>query len=378
MEAQPARLCLNWSGGLAKLASLGEPVLLCYHPRHAAHIKDLYRADDIHGSGTVVRGSGSAKEQGVKRFIARRLGLMLVTLWLMSLFVFLISSVLPGDVARTILGQTATPEAVAGLREQMDLNHPAPVLYVRWLTGFVTGDWGRSHSLQSPITAVLPNRLFNSLVLTFAALIVIVPLSILLGLAAAMRRDRFLDRAISVSSLSLMAVPEFVSGILLVTTFGVWLGWFPTTSVAAGNNPLTSPIHLVLPVASLSLVFFGYVARMMRASSITVLESAYVRTAILKGLPLRSVLVRHVLRNALVPTITVVMSSIGYLIGGLVVIETLFGYPGLGGLLLYAGLQHDVPLLQACVMVIAVIYMLGNLAADLLYAFMNPQIRYGS
>lgn len=314
----------------------------------------------------------------MKGFIARRLGLMLVTLWLMSIFVFLVASVLPGDVARTILGQTATPEAVAGLREQMDLNHPAPVLYVRWLTGFVTGDWGHSHSLQTPITAVLPNRLFNSLVLTFAALLVIVPLSILLGLVAALRRDRFLDRAISVSSLSLMAVPEFVSGILLVTTFGVWLGWFPTTSVAAGNNPLTSPMHLVLPVASLSLVFFGYVARMMRASTITVLDSAYVRTAILKGLPLRHVLARHVLRNALVPTITVVMSSIGYLIGGLVVIETLFGYPGLGGLLLYAGLHHDVPLLEACVMVIAVIYMVGNLTADLLYAFMNPQIRYGS
>lgn len=312
------------------------------------------------------------------RFLVRRLGLMLLTLWLMSILVFVVASVLPGDPARTILGQNATPQAVAGLREQLDLNHPAPVLYLRWISGFVTGDWGDSHSLQVPISSVLPNRLFNSLVLAVAALIVIVPLSIAFGLVAALRQDRLADRAISVTGLSLMAVPEFVAGIILATVFGVWLGWLPTTSVAAGNNPLTSPQHLVLPVMSLSLIFFGYVSRMMRASTIAVLASAYVRTATLKGIPRRQVLVRHVLRNALVPTITVVMSSIGYLIGGLVVIETLFGYPGLGGLLLYAGLNHDVPLLEACVMIVAVVYMAGNLAADLIYAYMNPQIRYGS
>jgi peptide/nickel transport system permease protein len=296
----------------------------------------------------------------------------------MSILVFVIASVLPGDAARTILGQNATPEAVEGLREQLDLNHPPVELYLRWIAGFVTGDWGDSHSLQVPISSVLPDRLFNSLVLAVATLIVIVPLSIFFGVLAAMRQDRFSDRAISVTGLSLMAVPEFVSGIILISVFGVWLGWLPTTSVAAGNNPLTSPAHLVLPVLSLSLVFFGYVSRMMRASTIAVLGSAYMRTAMLKGLPLRHVLFRHVLRNALVPTITVVMSSIGYLIGGLVVIETLFGYPGLGGLLLYAGLHHDVPLLEACVMIVAVIYMAGNLAADLIYAYMNPQIRYGS
>lgn len=314
----------------------------------------------------------------MKGFLARRFGLMLLTLWIMSILVFLIASVLPGDVARTILGQSATPEAVAGLREQMELNDPAPVRYFRWVTGFLTGDWGQSHSLQVPIDSVLPNRLFNSMVLTVATLLVIVPLSIVFGVLAALRRDRFLDRSISVTGLSLMAVPEFVSGIILIAVLGVWLGWLPTTSVAAGNNPLTSPTHLVLPVASLSLVFFGYVSRMVRASTIGVLESAYMRTAMLKGLPLRQVLLRHVLRNALVPTVTVVMSQIGYLIGGLVVIETLFGYPGLGGLLLHAGLHHDVPLLEACVMVVAVINMVSNLTADLLYAFLNPQIRYGS
>lgn len=312
------------------------------------------------------------------RFLVRRVGLLLLTLWLMSILVFVVTSVLPGDVAQTILGRNATPEAVAGLREQLDLNHPPPVLYLRWITGFVTGDWGDSPSLRVPISSVLPNRLFNSLVLAVAALIVIVPLSIVLGVIAALRQDRPADRIISVTSLSLMAVPEFVSGIVLLTIFGIWLRWLPTTSVAAGGNPLTEPRYLVLPVLSLSLVFVGYVSRMMRASTIAVLGSAYVRTATLKGLPLRQVLLRHVLRNALVPTMTVVMSSIGYLVGGLVIVESLFGYPGLGSLLLYAGLHHDVPLLEACAMIIAVIYMAGNLAADLLYAYLNPQIRYRS
>ncbi len=312
------------------------------------------------------------------RFLARRVGLLLLTLWLMSILVFVVTSVLPGDVAQTILGRNATPEAVAGLREQLDLDHPPPVLYLRWITGFVTGDWGDSPSLRVPISSVLPNRLFNSLVLAVAALIVIVPLSIVLGVIAALRQDRPADRIISITSLSLMAVPEFVSGIVLLTIFGIWLRWLPTTSVAAGGNPLTEPRYLVLPVLSLSLVFVGYVSRMMRASTIAVLGSAYVRTATLKGLPLRQVLLRHVLRNALVPTMTVVMSSIGYLVGGLVIVESLFGYPGLGSLLLYAGLHHDVPLLEACAMIIAVIYMAGNLAADLLYAYLNPQIRYRS
>lgn len=310
------------------------------------------------------------------RFLARRLGLIALTLWLMSIAVFVITEVLPGNVAQTILGHSATQEAVAALQHQLGLDAPPPVLYVRWITGFVSGNWGDSPSLQTPISSLIPGRLFNSLVLAVAALIVIMPLSIAFGVLAALRQDRFVDRIISITGLSLMAVPEFVSGIILLSIFGIWLHWLPTSSVAAGGDPLTSPQYLVLPVLALGIVFFGYVARMMRASTIAVLGSAYTRTAMLKGLPLRLVLRRHVLRNALVPTITVVMSSIGYLVGGLVVVENLFSYPGIGGLLLTAGLSHDVPLLEDCVMIIAVIYMASNLAADLLYAYLNPQIRY--
>ncbi len=310
------------------------------------------------------------------RFLARRLGLIALTLWLMSIAVFVITEVLPGNVAQTILGHSDTPEAVAALQHQLGLDAPPPVLYVRWITGFVSGNWGDSPSLQTPISSLIPGRLFNSLVLAVAALIVIMPLSIAFGVLAALRQDRFVDRIISITGLSLMAVPEFVIGIILLSIFGIWLHWLPTSSVAAGGDPLTSPQYLVLPVLALGIVFFGYVARMMRASTIAVLGSAYTRTAMLKGLPLRLVLRRHVLRNALVPTITVVMSSIGYLVGGLVVVENLFSYPGIGGLLLTAGLSHDVPLLEDCVMIIAVIYMASNLAADLLYAYLNPQIRY--
>jgi peptide/nickel transport system permease protein len=267
---------------------------------------------------------------------------------------------------------------VANLRHEWGLDDPPPVVYVHWITGFVTGQWGYSRSFDAPIADLIPGRLGNSLVLAAAALVVIVPLSIALGTVAALRQDRLSDRAISITGLSLMAVPEFVSGIILLTVFGIWLHVLPTGSISSGGSPLTSPQYLVLPALALGLVFFGYIARMMRASTISVLGSAYVRTARLKGVPLRLLLARHVLPNALVPTITVVTSQIGYLVGGLVVVETLFGYPGIGSLLLSAGLQHDVPLLEDCVMIIAIIYMLSNLAADLFYASLNPRVRYSA
>jgi peptide/nickel transport system permease protein len=309
------------------------------------------------------------------RFLLRRLGLLLLTLWLMSVIVFVIAEIIPGDVATAILSHLATPQALANFRQQYGLNAPAPVQYLHWITGFVTGQWGTSPVYDEPIISLILPRLGNSLLLALAALIVIVPLSLALGAVAALRQDRLSDRIISIGGLSLMAIPEFVSGIVLLTVFGIWLHWLPTGSVAGGGNPLTSPQYLVLPALSLGIVFFGYVARMMRASTIAVLGTAYVRTARLKGLPLRQILFRHVLRNALVPTMTVVTSQIGYLVGGLVVIETLFGYPGLGKLLLDAGLRHDIFLMEDCVMIIAVIYMLGNLTADLLYSYLNPQIR---
>lgn len=311
------------------------------------------------------------------QYLLRRLGLLVLTLWLLSVAVFAVAEVVPGDIAHVILGHFATPDSIAALRAQLHLSDPAPARYIRWISGFLTGNWGNSPSNGNvPITSLIPDRLYNSLVLALAALLVIVPVSISMGVVAALHRDRLVDRAIAISSLALMAVPEFITGTILLFIFGIWTHWLPTDGISAlGVNPLFSPVHLVLPALSLGLVYFGYVSRMMRASTIAVLDSAYVRTALLKGLPRRRVLLHHVLRNALAPTLTVVATQAGYLVGGLVVVEQLFDYPGIGTLTLGASQAHDVPLLEDCVMLTALLFMLSNLIADLLNAALNPRVR---
>ena len=309
------------------------------------------------------------------RFLLRRLGLLLLTLWLMSVTIFVIVQILPGDVARVILGQFATAGDIATLRHQYGLDQPLPIRYLRWIGGCLTGDWGQSYYLDVPVLSVLPGDLLNSLILAAVALLFVVPISIGAGTVAALRRDRLTDRAITIAGVSLLAVPEFVSGLVLLFIFGIRLHWLPTGQLPEGS-PLQSPQYLVLPAVALGGVLFGYFARMQRSSTVDVLESNYVRTAVLKGLPRRQVLVHHVLRNSLVPTLTIVMSQVGYLVGGLVVVEKLFGYPGIGNLLFQAALHHDAILLEDCTLVVACIFMLSNLAADLLYAFLNPRIRF--
>jgi peptide/nickel transport system permease protein len=311
----------------------------------------------------------------MRRYLARRLGLLLLTLWLMSLAIFAIVQILPGDVARVVLGQFATPSEVAALRHQLGLDQPLPVRYLQWIGGFIAGRWGQSYYLDVPVDSVLPAALLNSLILAAVALIVVVPVSIAAGTLAALRRDRLTDRTITIAGLSLLAVPEFVSGLILIFIFGIRLHWLPTGQLPAGN-PLASPQYLIMPALALGGVLFGYFERMQRSSTADVLESNFVRTAVLKGIPRRQVLGRHVLRNALVPTLTIVASQIGYLVGGLVVVEKLFGYPGIGNLLYQAALHHDAVLLEDCTLVVACIYMLANLSADLLYALLNPRIRY--
>ena len=295
----------------------------------------------------------------------------------MSLGVFVASELLPGDVAIFILGQQATPDLLAVLRQQLGLNEPAPVRYLTWLGRFVQGDWGRSLALQVPIADLVLSRTANSLVLAGLALVVTVPVSIGAGLLGALRAGRLVDRAISLAGLSGLAIPEFVSGVLVILLFSLTLHLAPASAqIPIGASPLSVLPALVLPALTLAVTLFAYISRMTRASAIEVLASDYVRTAVLKGLPTREVVVRHVLRNALLPTVTVVGSQIGWLVGGLVVVEHLFGYPGLGDLLLFAALNKDVPLLEACVMVVASVYMLANLAAELIFGVLNPRIRY--
>jgi peptide/nickel transport system permease protein len=308
----------------------------------------------------------------------KRLGLALITLVLVSLAVFGVAEVLPGDVGRTILGPYASNEQVERLNHELGNDRPLLVRYGEWIGGFVTGDWGESQLLNTPVRPLVSERLKNSLILGGFALLLIVPLSIGLGVLAALHYGKFLDRLISVTGLSLIALPEFVAGVILLVVFAVKLGWFPVSSDVPSANPVDVFQQLLLPSIPLMLVLFGYISRMARAGTVESLHSNYVRTAILKGLPRRQVIARHVLRNALLPTISVVSVQVGYLVGGLVVIETLFSYPGIGKLVLDSAVGHDLPVLEATVLTVAVLYMVSNLVADVLYAVLNPRIRLAS
>jgi peptide/nickel transport system permease protein len=311
----------------------------------------------------------------VGRFLLRRLWLSAITLLLVSIVLFAVAEVLPGDVGRTILGPFATKAQVAQLNRELGLDRPLPVRYVDWLGGFISGDWGQSPLLNTPVRPLVVERMINSLMLATFALALVVPVSIGLGVLAALHRDGPIDRIISVTGLSLIALPEFVAGVVVLVVFAVQLGWFPVSSEVPSANPVDVVRQFLLPSIPLVLVLFGYIARMARAGTVEALDSNYVRTAVLKGLPRRTLIWRHVLRNALLPTISVVSVQVGYLFGGLVVIETLFNYPGIGKLLLDSAIGHDLPVLEATVLVVAVLFMLSNLVADSLYAVLNPRIR---
>ncbi len=308
------------------------------------------------------------------RFLARRVALALITLALVAALVFATSQILPGNLGRTILGPYATNEQVAALNTELGVDRPLPVRFADWLSDFVRGDWGDSSLLQQPVRPVVLDRLGNSLVLAAYALAVVVPLSIGLGVLAALHRGRLVDRVISVTGLSLIALPEFVAGVLVLIVFAVELRWFPVSSEVPQANATDVVRQLTLPAVPMAVVLFGYLARMARAGTIEVLESRYVRTAVLKGLPPRTVVRRHVLRNALVPTVSVVSVQVAYAVGGLVVTETLFNYPGIGKLLLDSAVGHDLPVLEACVLVTALLTMTANLLADLLAAALDPRV----
>lgn len=310
-------------------------------------------------------------------FVAKRLGLSLVTILLVSIIVFLVSHILPGDVGRTILGPYASNEQVASLDHSLGLDRSLWVQYFDYITSFVRGDWGRSYLLDQPARSVVLERLGHSLLLGAFSLLLIVPISIAFGVLAGLRRDKATDRIITVVGLSLIALPEFVAGTILVVFFAVSLQWFPVSSDVPRAD-LGDIIHqLLLPSIPMMFVLFGYISRMARAGTVEAMESDYVRTAVLKGMTKRRMVTRHVLRNSLLPTITVVSAQVGYLVGGLVVVEKLFNYPGIGQLIYTSAVGHDVPVLESAVLMIAVLYTLTNLAADLLYGVLNPRIRIG-
>jgi peptide/nickel transport system permease protein len=311
------------------------------------------------------------------RLLLRRLGLALLTLLLVSILVFAVAELLPGDLGRTILGPYASEEQVAALNDELGADDPAAVRYVDWLRRFVSGDWGTSAALGVPVRPLVLDRLGNSLVLALYALTLAVPVAVTLGIVAARHRGGSLDAVVSAAAVSLLAMPEFVIGTVLSIVFAVELGWFPV-SAAVPDSAVSLFRELTLPAVVLALALFGSLARVARAATLTVLDADYTRTATLKGLPSRRVVTVHVLPNVLPPTIAAVGAHVGYLVGGLVVVETLFAYPGLGKLLVDSATANDLAPLEACVLATAVAVMVANVAADAAASALDPRLRRAS
>jgi peptide/nickel transport system permease protein len=311
-------------------------------------------------------------------FLLRRLGFMILTLLLLSLIIFFAGQILPGDPGRAILGNLASQDSVQALDHRLGVDRPLLVRYLSWLGGLLHGDLGISYTYQSAVEPFVRAALINSVKLAALAFVIVVPLGIIGGVIAALYEGRAADRVISVTGLSLSSVPEFVSGIVLIVVFGVTLKVLPVTAAAGvGAGVFSQFRHLILPAIPLVFVLFGYISRMARAGTIEALNSDYARTATLKGLPRATVIRRHVLRNSLLPTITVIATQTGYLIGGLVVVEVLFNYQGLGNLIFKAAKGKDFAMLEAGVLIIGVVYVVATLAADLLLTLLNPRLRTG-
>ena len=293
---------------------------------------------------------------------------------------FATAQLLPGNVGRSVLGRDASEEAVAQYNREHGTDRSAVVQYVDWLGGAVQGDLGTSLvPPEPPVWDVVRPALVNSAKLAVYAFLLVVPLGLLGGIFAGLRVGRPTDRTITVVGLSLAVVPEFVTGLVLILGFSIWLGWLPVTAQwEPGAGALTQVEHLTLPAIALAIVLFGYIARITRAGVVEALDADYTRTAYLKGLPRSTVIRRHVLRNALMPTIAVVATQVGYLFGGLVAIEFLFNYQGLGLMVLQAAEQKDFTLLTAGVLVVGVVYLVFTLLADILFAMLNPRIRFAA
>ena len=311
------------------------------------------------------------------RLIARRLALGVLTLFLISLVVFAAVLALPGDAATAILGKEATPERVAALRDQLNLNDSVITQYLDWIGGVITGSFGESAATQQPVSELLSDRVANTAFLVFVAAIVAIPLSIGTGVWTAMRRDRPVDHVVSTTTLVLAALPEFVIGIGLILLFATSVfTWFPAVSLLAPDQRAwTEPSVVVLPAATLVLAVTPYISRIMRGSMIEVLESEYVTMARLKGLPERTVIWRHAVPNAIVPAIQVTALQLAWMAGGVVVVEFVFSYPGIGSLFIDAVDNRDMPVVQTITMLAAAIYVVLNILADLATIAVTPRLR---
>jgi peptide/nickel transport system permease protein len=323
---------------------------------------------------------GGSEVPPLLKLILRRLGLGVLTLWLVSVVVFAATQALPGDPARAILGKQAADKAMYNaLRKQLKLDRPVYTQYTSWLSGVVTGKMGTSTASGQPVTSLLKGRITNSAVLVSFAALISIPISLLIGSLAALWRDSLFDSVTSVGSLALAALPEFVIGICLILVLATSvLHVMPAVSRVVPGVSIWSQLNLVvMPAATLTLAVAPYISRILRASMIEVLESDYVQMARLKGMPERIVMTRHALPNAVIPAIQVTALQLAWLAGGVVVVENVFAYPGIGTALIDAVGNRDLPVIQAIALLIAGVYVMANLLADILTILVSPRLRTG-
>ncbi|MBL8580542.1 MAG: ABC transporter permease [Mesorhizobium sp.] len=312
------------------------------------------------------------------KLVIRRSLMSVVTLLLVSLIIFSMLEILPGDVASRILGRDATPETLAQLRTELGLDRPAPVRYLDWLGGLVTGDLGKSLASSRPVSEILAPRIFNTVLLSAYAFLIYLPLTLVPAILQALYRDRAADHAFSVVTLVLLSVPDFLLATILLLTFVIVLPLLPAISLVDQTSSAWEYFRaMTLPALTLAIVMAVYAVRMLRDNLIEVLDSDYIRMAELKGLSRRRVLLRHALPNALVPTLNVTALNLAYLVGGVVVVEKVFSYPGFGSLLVDSLQLRDLPVVEATVMIAAFVYVAANLIADVAAILLNPRLRTG-
>ena len=306
--------------------------------------------------------------------LLKRIGFMIFTMIVVSIILFLLLETgLTGDPATRVLGNFASDSQKEMWRDQQGYNQPVVLRYVKWLGNFATGNLGTSTRYKGPVKDVLLPRLWNTAILGFWTFAILIPLSLTLGVLSGMREGSILDRAISVFGILTTSVPEFASAVFFSALFVFGLKWLPGTSSMSGGFEFK---QLILPAMVLVVYDFGYVARMTRASMAEVMTSQYIRSAVLKGLPYRQVIIRHALRNALIAPFTVIMLQINWLLSGVIVVAFFFAYKGFGALLLEASLNNDIALLEACAMVAVVVAVSSQTIADIGYTFLNPRIRF--
>lgn len=312
-------------------------------------------------------------DHALVRMVTPRILWAIATLVFTSVFVFTATQLMPGNVAQLMLGQFGTPEAIKALEVQMGLDRPATMQFLEWAGRVLQGDFGESLRMRLPVGPLIYERLFMSLSLAAFALVLVSVLGVMLGTLAALRNRKASDRVISGLSLLGISMPEFVSGSLLILAFS---GVLPTSGYASPKDGIGQWLmHMILPVITLTFIMLAHVVRTSRVSMIDALSAPYVRTAVLKGLPKRTVVFKHALRNALLPTLTVLGINVGYLIGGVVVVELVFSYPGLGRLTIFSVQTRDIPLMQACILTMATIYIVASFLTDMAYLALNPRLR---